>query len=291
MSKFRALVEEWLGGRLRHWKPAGADQGPVDARKVGLRDAVLSGWYLGPTDELFKGFAISKEDVVLDFGCGEGVSAWFCALRGAHVIFADIDPGMVAATKKRLEGTPARVTTPIVSDCNPLPLDEAVASKVIASEVLEHVDDPRQVLEELVRVGRPGARYLLTVPDPVSEGLQRQLAPAAFFEKPREVSTMISGLCPGHIRTFRRDEFADLVTGAGLVVEERHYYGFYWAMWFNLFWRCRVDFSAPHHPVLDNWTRTWAALLDEEGGLEVKEALDRFMPKSQLIIARKPCLP
>ncbi|CRO36601.1 hypothetical protein PAERUG_P12_London_17_VIM_2_11_09_04363 [Pseudomonas aeruginosa] len=40
---------------------------------LGLRDAVLSGWFNQETDELFSGFPISAEDTVLDVGCGDGL--------------------------------------------------------------------------------------------------------------------------------------------------------------------------------------------------------------------------
>ncbi|WP_215199644.1 methyltransferase domain-containing protein, partial [Escherichia coli] len=41
----------------------------------------------------------------------------------------------------------------LVSDCDPLPLADATATRVVSTEVIEHVDDPRQFLAELVRVG------------------------------------------------------------------------------------------------------------------------------------------
>ncbi|HLG88082.1 MAG TPA: class I SAM-dependent methyltransferase [Alphaproteobacteria bacterium] len=286
------LISKGLRALLnRNHTPVAApveQEGLFNARGVGLRDAVMSGWYLQASDELFKGFRISRDDVVLDVGCGDGGNAHFCAMRGAHIIFADVDPIQVEATRRRLAETPARGLTPIVGDSNPLPLSDGAASKIIASEVMEHVDDPGQFLQELVRVGRSGAQYLLTVPDPVAETLQHDLAPATFFAKPPNPAFTISGLCPGHIRTFQRDEFAKLVESAGLVVEQHAFYGFYWAIWFALFWTCGVDFSAAQHPVLDNWGRAWDALLDTPGGLQVKRRLDQFMPKSQLIIARKP---
>ncbi|MGV8495600.1 class I SAM-dependent methyltransferase, partial [Pseudomonas aeruginosa] len=57
---------------------------PVDPYMLGLRDAVLSGWFNQETDELFSGFPISAEDTVLDVGCGDGGNVHFCAMRGAR---------------------------------------------------------------------------------------------------------------------------------------------------------------------------------------------------------------
>ncbi|SDR62394.1 Methyltransferase domain-containing protein [Rhizobiales bacterium GAS191] len=301
-TAFWDLLRKLLGGKAAAPPAAApepdsaspaADPAPTSAdaqnraRLLGLRDAVMGGWYRAESREVYEGFAVGPEDVVLDVGCGQGMTAHFCARQGAHVIFADLDMESVGATARLLAGSPARALTPIVSNSDPLPLPDSIATKVISMEVLEHVDDPGRFLRELARVGRPGAQYLLAVPDPVQEGLQRQLAPATFFEKPDSASHRIRGLSSGHLRTIERKGFEDLVTSAGLVVERHGYSSFYWALWFAFFWACEVDFTAPQHPVLDNWARTWWALLDTPDGPEVKRVLDAFMPKSQVIVARK----
>jgi len=243
-----------------------------------FQDTLLSGWFNSNEDELFKGFPISADDVVLDVGCGDSPFLSFCAQRGAAIIFADIDEANVEATFNKLKGSNAKSLKPIVSDANPLPLESAIASKVVAMEVIEHVDDPASFLSELVRVGRPGALYLLTVPDGVAENLQANgLAPDSYFEK------------PNHVRVIGRDEFKKMVESSGLVVESSEFYGFYWSMWWIFFWVCKQDLSvAASHPLLASWTATWEELLTLDGGAEVKHLLDNFMPKSQAIIARKP---
>ncbi|AIY42853.1 SAM-dependent methyltransferase [Collimonas arenae] len=249
---------------------------PADSFHVGLRDALASGWYLQESDELYRGFVINAEDIVLDIGCGDGGNSLFCGHRGAHVIVADIDADKVEFTRQRLTETPARIVQCVVSDANPLPLESGTASKVVCMEVLEHVDDPVQFLSELVRVGQQGSHYLLSVPDPVQENLQKQVAPASHFEK------------PNHIRIIQRDEFEKMVTDAGLVIERHEYYGFYWSVWWLLFWVCKVDLSNPRHPLLESWAKTWEILMDSPNGEHVRSALNDFMPKSQIIVARKP---
>ncbi|WP_246542163.1 class I SAM-dependent methyltransferase [Collimonas antrihumi] len=248
----------------------------IDSFHVGLRDALESGWYLHESSELYRGFVISAEDVVLDIGCGDGGNSLFCANHGAHVIVADIDAAKVESTMQRLVETPARLVQGLVGDANPLKLEDGIASKVVCMEVLEHVDDTAQFLSELARVGKSGAHYLLSVPDPVQETLQKGLAPPWYFEK------------PNHIRIIQRDEFEKMVTDAGLVIERHEYFGFYWSVWWLFFWNCKVDLSNASHPLLDNWAKTWEALLDTPNGEQVMRVLNDFMPKSQIIIARKP---
>lgn len=280
---------------LRNWwrrRFAAAEKSPaeyvVDSRDCGLTDAVMGGWFQNATDELFRGFSISPEDVVLDLGCGDGGATLFCARRGAHVIFTDSEATKVAALEEKVRQTPARQAQGIVSDSLPLPLPSNHASKIIALEVLEHVEQPALILDELVRVGRPGAQYFISVPDALSEELQQSVAPALHFEK------------PNHIQIFSREAFAELVEGAGLIIEARDYYGFYWTMWMLLYWTSRKaegqlfegathdQIHPPYPPLLNNWARVWHDAISLPGGEKMRAALDRAMPKSQIILARKP---
>lgn len=241
-----------------------------------LHDAYLSGWFQQNTGELMKGFPINSEDTVLDVGCGDGPFIHFCASRGAEVIFVDIDAQKVAAVEQLLQSTSARQIHPIVSDANPLPLADERADKIVCMEVLEHVEDPAKFMQELVRVGKSGALYLITVPDALGESVQRHLAPESYFQK------------PNHIRVFSREDFDALIENAGLVIEKRVHYGFFWSMWWFFFWACKQDLSSPWHPLLQNWNQTWSMLLSLPDGPRIKKVLDDTMPKSQAIIARKP---
>ncbi|WXL26077.1 class I SAM-dependent methyltransferase [Ectopseudomonas mendocina] len=248
----------------------------ASAEQVQELDTHHSGWFREETGELFEGFPISAQDSVLDIGCGAGSYAHFTASRGAEIIVADIDAEKIAAAEKLLAGTAARAVIPLVTDAKPIPLEDGRVNRVVAMEVLEHVEDPVQFMSELVRVAKPGSLFLLTVPDTLSENVQKKLAPPVYFEH------------PNHIRIFERDEFEQLVINAGLVIEKRTSYGFYWSIWWFFFWACKQDLSPPWHPLLNNWTQTWNTLLNLPDGERIKKALDETMPKSQVIIARKP---
>ncbi len=243
--------------------------------QVGLLDASLSGWGRAETGELYKGFSIGAADTVADIGCGMGAYTKFAAELGAHVAFADIDAERVAHTERLVASSKARGIVPLVSDCSPIPLPDGFATRVICTEVLEHVDDENAMMAELVRIGSKGARYLLTVPDAVGERLQKQLAPASHFEP------------PFHVRVFERETFEELVTRHGLVVDHRQVDGFYWSIYSAMFWSCDVGLGESH-PALSHWERCWAALLATKDGPKVKSVLDAFAPNRQLILAHKP---
>jgi len=241
-----------------------------------LIDASLSGWFKNDTGELIEGFRISSEDIVIDVGCGDSPYLYFCAMQGADVICVDIDAQKVSAMEKKLRESSAGSVRAFVSDACPLPVDDALVTKIIAMEVMEHVDNPVEFLKELVRVGKPGAQYLITVPDSAAENLQKDLAPAEYFTK------------PNHLRVIGREEFEQMVLDAGLLIEQHKYYGFYWSVWWIFFWTCNQALTPPWHPLLESWTQTWKLLLEAKDGPRIKRVLDNYMPKSQAIIARKP---
>ncbi|RCS28785.1 class I SAM-dependent methyltransferase [Rhodanobacter denitrificans] len=256
--------------------PAGGDE-PRGASAVGLDDARLSGWYREDSGELFRGVPIGADDVVVDVGCGAGVNSMFCARHGARVVAIDREAQLVHEVRARLAATGTRAHTGLVSDANPLPLEDGMATRVICTEVLQHLDDSRQVLAELFRIGAEGALYLLSVPGALQEDLQDRVLPPEYRGQPG-----------GPLRVIGGDEFAQMVGDAGLVVVEHTSYGFFWSIWWALFWACKVELYDPAHPVLDHWTAAWRALLEMPQGQQLKQQLDQFMPISQVIVARKP---
>lgn len=261
---------------------------PVSPRDVGLHDAILDGWFLNATGELLKGFAITADDTLLDVGCGEGVATLFAVRQGASVIFTDSEHDKVRDLARQVEAQSDKPNLGLVSNSLPLPLADGCASKVVCMEVLEHIDQPEPFMAELVRMGRPGALYLLSVPAPVGEHLQQGIAPASYYQ------------APNHVQIFTPERFAAMVEDAGLVIEHRQASGFFWVMGMIFFWASeraagrdlggavRDRIQAPYPPLMESWAKTWQDLLAQPNGLAIKQMLDQFMPKSQVIIARKP---
>jgi ubiquinone/menaquinone biosynthesis C-methylase UbiE len=260
-------------------------QKDVDPRVCGLLDAVRRGWYQLNTGELFAGFKITQDDVVLDIGCGEGNAVLFCARQGAHVVFSDVDAAKIAALIEKVKTTPARKVEGFVSDTMPLPLPGEYATRILATEVLEHTAQPEKIMEELVRVGRPGARYFITVPDSRSEMLQKPFANPVYFTQ------------PNHIQIFNKERFVRLVENSGLNVVRYETWGFYWTFFMSIFWLVHQkgdlqgavldSIAPPYHPVLQSWSNTWAGLMELKGAEKVMESFDQYLPKTQLIIAQK----
>lgn len=52
-------------------------------------------------------------------------------------------------------------------------------------------------------------------------------------------------------------------------------------------WPHYGPYQAPFHPVLQSWSNTWAGLMELNSSEEILESFDKYLPKSQIIIARK----
>lgn len=246
-----------------------------DPMSVPMRDNKLSGWFNEERGELYTGFGIGPNDVVADIGCGTGIHARFCGDRGAHVIMVEANEAKLNMARARWSPDDPRVEAHLNSS-NPLPIADGRCTRIVCNEVLEHVEDTASFLGELVRIGAAGARYLICVPAPFSERVLEHIAHPSYFEP------------PNHIRIIEPEAFQRMVTEAGLVVDATSSYGAYWSMYWWLWWCEQQASLAARHPALDHLARAWNSLLDTPNGMTIKRALDRFIPKSQVIVAHKP---
>ena len=263
----RRWQEQW-----RPYEAASLDR--ADPFMQGVRDAVLAGWYNAETAELAPGFPISEGDVVLDMGCGGGGLAGFCARQGAKLYLADIGPFTATSARMAIRSQASQPIETLVTNGNPLPVPGRTFSHVMCTEVLEHVDDPEKIMTEIVRVGRPGALYLLTVPCAAVERIQEAVGPKDYFRQ------------PNHVRAFADGELAAMAERAGLTIERRLSDGFFWSVGLLLIWTKGVR-PGGRSPILDLWGTAWSAMLDQPRGKAIKAALDAALPKRQVIVARK----
>jgi ubiquinone/menaquinone biosynthesis C-methylase UbiE len=103
---------------------------------------------------------------VLDVGCGPGTDLGHlvdAAGPTGSVLGIDIDPAMVDAARRRFAGVDQVEVQP--GDAHALDLPTASVDRARADRILQHVDDPAQVLTELRRVIRPGGLVGLAEPD------------------------------------------------------------------------------------------------------------------------------
>ena len=92
-----------------------------------------------------------KPDLILDYGCGEGVLSTLIAERGFKVIGIDISKPNISVAK-RVAREKGLAINFLIGDGENLPFKSKAFDLVIASHVLEHLPDIKQGFKELKRV-------------------------------------------------------------------------------------------------------------------------------------------
>jgi SAM-dependent methyltransferase len=97
---------------------------------------------------------------LVDVGCGRGeLHAW---LRDAYERYVGVDV-------IRHAGFPAGAELVLMNlDAGKIPLADASAEVVVCAETIEHVENPRLLMRELVRITRPGGQLFVTTPNQLS---------------------------------------------------------------------------------------------------------------------------
>src|SRR5262245_21304417 len=96
---------------------------------------------------------------VLDLGSGMGSVAVEAALRGASAIAVEPGRGLREVACDRLREVGRGLV--MAADAESLPLPDASIDVAVSLQVLEHVANPRAMLQEVFRVLRPGGVFLL----------------------------------------------------------------------------------------------------------------------------------
>ena len=98
--------------------------------------------------------ATRPDSLLLDLACGGGLLAPHLAGKGHRHVGLDLSP--TALPQARDHGV-----VPVRGDVLRLPFADEVADVVVAGEVLEHVQEPLELVAEACRVLRPGGVLVL----------------------------------------------------------------------------------------------------------------------------------
>jgi SAM-dependent methyltransferase len=234
----------------------------------------------------FGRFPVGPGDRVLDLGCGSGRHAYEAYRRGADVVACDADEGelrivagMAAAMHKAREVPATAHARPVAGDGTAMPFGHAVFDRVIAAEVLEHIDDDQAALHEIARILRPGGLLAVTVPAWLPERICWRL------------SDDYHNVPGGHVRIYTRPELEAKLRRAGLTVGGHHHaHGLHSPYWWL---KCAVGVGDDDHPLARAYYRllVWDIMKRPVPTRLAERALNPLIGKSLVLYARKPVTP
>lgn len=100
---------------------------------------------------------------VLDVGCGPGHFVLFCAEKGADIIGTDFSSSMLHLTKKRLQKNGLSGSLLRIDVSKGLPFRERAFDTVVCESVLNHLDEPLKLVQEIWRVLKDEGELILDV--------------------------------------------------------------------------------------------------------------------------------
>jgi 2-polyprenyl-3-methyl-5-hydroxy-6-metoxy-1,4-benzoquinol methylase len=163
-------------------------------------------WHLNKL-RLFELAGISRDDLVLDAGCGAGNLVSELAPRCRTVVGCDYHHGRLAFAAGRLQGEF------VEASIDRLPFADGLFDKIFCLEVIEHIEHSvnLQILREFFRVLKPDGQLILTTPN------YRSAWPAIEFlmNTLRLVPEMPGG---AHISKYHWRSLEDSLTDAGFVI-------------------------------------------------------------------------
>ena len=183
----------------------------------------------------YRKLKLEAGQLLLDMGCGEGRHSIGALLETpANVIGIDLSFEDLITAKSRLNDFDLSghdtFCTFGVGNIKNIPIENASLDAVMCSEVLEHVDSPKESIQELVRVLKPGGVMALSVP--------RYLPELICWKLSKEYSKTPGG----HVRIFKHSQLRDLAENNGLQYQSFHWaHGLHSPYWWLqcLFWNTR----------------------------------------------------
>jgi 2-polyprenyl-3-methyl-5-hydroxy-6-metoxy-1,4-benzoquinol methylase len=177
-----------------------------------------------------------KGATVVDLGCGGG--ALRSALGGTCARYLGVDA-------VRYDGFPSEGEWHGANlDALPTSLPDAVADVAVAVETIEHLENPRALLRELVRVVRPGGWIVVTTPNQLS------LLSRLTFLLRGQFNAFQDASYPAHITALLEVDLRRIASECGLVDVAVEYTG-----------RGRVPTTGSHWP---GWlSRAWPSGLSD----------------------------
>lgn len=146
-------------GHFARWNEEMAHK--YDPESYHLRSSVLIRWIERRRVRVIARFlGACRQDAVLEVGCGAGNVLEQIPLGRLHGI--DLSAFLLVKSHRRLAHRQARL---IQANAERLPFADRRFHKLVCTEVLEHVLDPRKVVSEMARVATADAVLVISIPN------------------------------------------------------------------------------------------------------------------------------
>lgn len=103
---------------------------------------------------------IKKNDKVIEIGCEAGYLLKHL-LGAKEVVGLDIAKNALKDARENIKSDKVKL---VCADASDIPFKEHYFDKVICSQILEHLDNPSEVVAEVYRIVKPGGTVIVSVP-------------------------------------------------------------------------------------------------------------------------------
>ncbi|MGH2750667.1 MAG: class I SAM-dependent methyltransferase [Actinomycetota bacterium] len=221
-------------------------------------------------------------ELLLDVGCGRGRHSFEAMVRGLDVVPFDLDEIALSHTERTARDLRATGLIPkgvlggcTRGDAHRLPFSDGVFERVIASEVLEHIEEDAAVIDEIFRVLKPGGSAVVTVPRFWPERVCWALS---------DEYHRVEG---GHVRIYTGHELRQKLRTAGFEVTDSHHahalHSPYWWL------KCAVGVEeSPRSVMLYRRFLEWDIMTKPRVTRRLERMADPVLGKSLVVYLRKP---
>ncbi len=108
---------------------------------------------------------IASSDKVLDFGCGPGSFLVPIAPYCAQIVGLDISHSFVTECQRTIEALNITNASSIYIQPDEIPFRDSTFDALILVDVIHHLEQPEQSLQEAMRVLKPGGRVFILEPN------------------------------------------------------------------------------------------------------------------------------
>ena len=159
---------------------------------------------------------LSKKKI-LDAGCGRGVFSRELKKRDFDITGIDVDQEAIDYCKKSMDKTNEHYSVFKENIMELQSIEDQTYDQIIATDVIEHVEDPKKAVESLYRVLKKGGKLILTVPTP--KYLYDAIIPVDFSKHLEEIGHLSKG--------WFKEDGTTFLENCGFKIINSHYYGFF----------------------------------------------------------------